>query len=96
VHPRPLSELINTQEPALPLLREWIAQAVRPVEVLPPSPARADVLLRTYQHSPPLWTIEGQGPTARRFQYSLHEAWELQMYIREQLGPGASAADSPS
>jgi hypothetical protein len=47
MQPRPLSELINTQAPAFPLVRDWIAQAVRQVEALPPSPDRADVLLRT-------------------------------------------------
>jgi hypothetical protein len=32
---RPLSELINTQEPAWPLVQEWIAGATNLVEVLP-------------------------------------------------------------
>jgi hypothetical protein len=44
---RSLDELLNTDEPALPLVREWIAAAARPVEVLPPSEARADALLQT-------------------------------------------------
>ncbi len=47
MQPRPLSELIEIREPAFPRVQEWIAQAVRPVEVLPPSPDRDDVLVRT-------------------------------------------------
>jgi hypothetical protein len=47
VRQRPLEELINTQEPALPLIQDWVAKAVRPVEILPPSPDRDEVLLRT-------------------------------------------------
>jgi hypothetical protein len=47
VRQRPLEELINTREHALPLIQEWVAQAVRPVDVLPPSPDRDEVLLRT-------------------------------------------------
>ncbi len=47
VPPRPLSELINTDEPALPLVLEWVSQAVRTVELLPPSVNCADVLFRT-------------------------------------------------
>src|SRR4051812_5635120 len=35
-----IAELINSQEPALPLLREWLSRAVRPVEMLPPSAGR--------------------------------------------------------
>jgi hypothetical protein len=44
---RALEDLINVDEPALPLIHEWIAKAVRPVELLPPSPARDDALLQT-------------------------------------------------
>jgi Protein of unknown function DUF2625 len=44
---RTLQELINVDEPALPLVRKWVAQAVRPVELLPPSPDRAEALLQT-------------------------------------------------
>src|SRR5436190_17512085 len=44
---RSLEELINVNEPALPLVREWVAQAVRPVELLPPSPDRDRALLQT-------------------------------------------------
>jgi hypothetical protein len=44
---RPIEELINTQEPAFPLIQEWVAKAVRPVEVLSPSHDRDEVLLRT-------------------------------------------------
>jgi hypothetical protein len=44
---RPLHELINTEDPAFPLVREWAAKALRSVELLPPSAARDDALLRT-------------------------------------------------
>src|SRR4249920_1805589 len=44
---RPLTELIDRDEPALPLVREWIASSVRPVELLPPSNVREDALFRT-------------------------------------------------
>ncbi len=33
---KPLHELINRDEPAWPLVRQWIAEATNPVEVLPP------------------------------------------------------------
>jgi hypothetical protein len=42
-----LSELINVDDPAIPLVREWAANAVRPVEILLPSDARDEVLLKT-------------------------------------------------
>jgi len=41
---RTLEELVNTQEPAWPLLQEWLAKAKRPVEVLPPSGAAGPAL----------------------------------------------------
>lgn len=44
---RTLQELINKDDPAFPLVRAWIAEAARPVEILPPSAAREDALLRT-------------------------------------------------
>src|SRR5262245_18547293 len=44
---RQLTELIDTVDPALPLVREWIDAAVRPVEILPPSEAREDALFQT-------------------------------------------------
>jgi len=44
---RPLDDLINPSEPAYPLLKQWAADAVRPVEFLPPSANRADALLQT-------------------------------------------------
>ncbi len=44
---RTLQELINVDEPAFPLIQEWVAKAVRPVELLPPSVARDDALLQT-------------------------------------------------
>ena len=43
---RSLAELVNVDEPAWPLVRQWIAEAARPVEELPPSqPAREAALL---------------------------------------------------
>lgn len=44
---RTLEELIDTSDPGFPIVQQWIADAARPVEALPPSPNRADVLLRT-------------------------------------------------
>lgn len=44
---RSLEELIDTKEPALPLVQEWIDKAVRPVEMLPPSESRGEALLAT-------------------------------------------------
>ena len=31
-----LSDLINTTDPAWPLIQEWLAEATNPVEILPP------------------------------------------------------------
>lgn len=42
---RPLAELINTEDSALPLLREWVSRAARPVELLAPSAQRGDALV---------------------------------------------------
>src|SRR5437763_631158 len=44
---RTLEELLNTDEPAFPLIQTWAARAVRQVELLPPSAARGDALLQT-------------------------------------------------
>jgi hypothetical protein len=44
---RSLDELVNTDDPALPLVREWLGAAARPVEILPPSQARSDAVLQT-------------------------------------------------
>jgi Protein of unknown function DUF2625 len=42
---RSLKELINREDPAWPLVEEWIATATRPVEVLPPSADAGDALV---------------------------------------------------
>lgn len=42
--PRPLSELLSTDDPAWPLVQEWVADATNPVDVLPPSPDAGTVL----------------------------------------------------
>lgn len=42
---RPLSDLINTTDPAFPLVQDWIANAAVSCEVLAPSPSRDDILL---------------------------------------------------
>jgi hypothetical protein len=42
---RNLEQLLNDDEPAIHLINEWIAAAVVPAEILPPSPRRADVLV---------------------------------------------------
>jgi hypothetical protein len=44
---RSLKELINRDDPAFPLVQQWVAAAVRPVELLPPSDARENALLET-------------------------------------------------
>lgn len=46
---RPLSALINTQEPAWELVSQWISQAKNNVQVLPKTPARADSTLPAAQ-----------------------------------------------
>jgi hypothetical protein len=46
---RPLSELINTQEPGWELVTGWIKQAKNKVQVLPKTPARADSSLLAAQ-----------------------------------------------
>lgn len=52
---RPLNELINTKEPAWTFVKQWIAEAKNPVEVLPKDSLRADIALYQTQvttHSP--------------------------------------------
>jgi hypothetical protein len=45
---RTLEELVDTDDPAWPLVEQWIAEAGNPVEVLPPKdPDRAEALLAT-------------------------------------------------
>ena len=46
--PRPLAELLQADEPAWPMVQEWIAQARNPVEVLP-APANAGKELHAVQ-----------------------------------------------
>lgn len=43
---RSLEELVNESESALPVVKEWIAAAAHPCEILPPSPLSCDVLLK--------------------------------------------------
>lgn len=42
---RTLQALIDQDDPALPLVRQWLAEAERPFEVLPPSSQRGEVLV---------------------------------------------------
>jgi hypothetical protein len=42
---RPIAELVDSADPALPLVRQWLAEARRPYELLSPSDARSDVLV---------------------------------------------------
>lgn len=42
-----LDQLIDLSDPALPLIKEWVASAKNDCELLPPSPGRAEVLLKT-------------------------------------------------
>ncbi len=44
---RPLSELVNTEDPGINLIREWMRGAVNECELLPPSEQREHVLLQT-------------------------------------------------
>lgn len=44
---RPLSELVNTDDPGINLIHEWIRGAVNECELLPPSDQREQVLLQT-------------------------------------------------
>jgi hypothetical protein len=39
-----LADLIDTEDPALPLIHEWITAAAQPCELLPPSEKRGSVL----------------------------------------------------
>ena len=42
---RTLNELLDSEDPAFPLIRQWASEADLPVELLPPSAGREDVLL---------------------------------------------------
>lgn len=42
---RTLEELLDGDDPAMPLVRQWLAEASRPVEVLAPSAQKGEVLL---------------------------------------------------
>ena len=44
---RTFQELINLDDPAFPLIKEWIATAARPVEILPPASTREEALFQT-------------------------------------------------
>lgn len=43
---RPLAELRDVDDPAIDLIRQWVGEAVRPVEVLAPGGGADDVLVR--------------------------------------------------
>ncbi|MCB1034079.1 MAG: DUF2625 family protein [Acidobacteria bacterium] len=43
---RPLHELIDREDPGFPLVREWLGEATRLVEVLPPAAAREEALVQ--------------------------------------------------
>jgi len=45
--PRTLAELTQTDDPAWPLVQQWVAEAKNPIEVLPPAANAADELLAT-------------------------------------------------
>ncbi|AQR70000.1 hypothetical protein BZG29_17940 [Janthinobacterium sp. LM6] len=42
---RTLNELLDSEDPAFPLIKQWASEADLPVELLPPSAGREDVLL---------------------------------------------------
>ena len=44
---RTLAELINTDDPAIAKIREWMRDATNPCELLPPSQQREEVLVQT-------------------------------------------------
>jgi hypothetical protein len=44
---RSLKELIDHSDPAMPLVRQWVANAARPVELLAPSDLRDEALYQT-------------------------------------------------
>jgi len=46
---RALDELVDTEEPGMSLVREWLGQAVRPVRLLPVEPARGREALLALQ-----------------------------------------------
>lgn len=46
---RPLTELINTEEPAWPDVQQWITEAKNPVEVLPANDAHREAALLAIQ-----------------------------------------------
>ncbi len=46
---KPLSELINLDEPGWPLVQAWVAKATKPVEVLDTPPSRAKEVLLALQ-----------------------------------------------
>jgi hypothetical protein len=47
--PRPLADLLKTDDPAWPLVQQWIAEARNPVEVLPVTQKAADAELEALQ-----------------------------------------------
>ncbi|UOE34135.1 DUF2625 domain-containing protein [Hymenobacter monticola] len=49
MQPRPLTELINTQDPGWPLVQGWITAAKNKVQILPKTAARADSALLAAQ-----------------------------------------------
>src|SRR5437868_5544725 len=44
---RSLSELIEKNDPAFPIVLEWVSEAIRPVELLPPSAGNEQALVQT-------------------------------------------------
>jgi len=46
---RPLADLVNTEEPGLPMVQEWAADAPHAVEFLPVEQPKADEVLRNIQ-----------------------------------------------
>src|ERR1700754_4174883 len=42
---RTLEELIDRDAPDIPLVRQWLAQSSRPIELLPPSERNGEVLV---------------------------------------------------
>src|SRR5689334_10661662 len=46
-HMRSINELIDRDDPAFPLVQQWAAEAVRPIEFLPASSSRENSLLET-------------------------------------------------
>ena len=82
-----VDQLVETQDPALPLLQSWVKEAVRPVELLPPTRSQAEVVLLSLGAwllalpgwkpllAGDIWIIVGVGVAGSLAQVALTEAF---------------------